>query len=108
MGPENPSDARDSAPDSLRALYGSDLVKNALHGSGTIAQAQREIQFFFPASIVEPLPTGEEADDFLAKSVLPTLEKGLIALCEKKPEDSLKWLSDWLKENNPNTPVISS
>ena len=108
IGPENPVDARASHPDSLRALYGADLVKNALHGSATVSQAQSEIQFFFPESIVEPLTTPSEADDFLAKNVYPTLQRGLITLCEKKPEDPAAWLADWLKENNPNTPVISS
>lgn len=107
-GPENPVDARTNSPDSLRAVYGQDLVKNAVHGSATIQQAQREIQFFFPESIVEPLTTPEEADDYLAKHVNPTLEKGLIALCENKPIDPEQWLADWLIANNPNTPNISA
>jgi len=107
IGPENPVDARANNPDSLRSLYGSDLVKNALHGSATVTQAQSEIQFFFPESIVEPLTTLDEADDYLAKNVLPTLQKGLGELCEKKPEDPEKWLAEWLMGNNPNTPVIS-
>merc|ERR1712168_1709219 len=75
LGPEDSQDARQSHPDSLRALYGSDLVKNALHGSATTQQAQKEIQFFFPEEIVEPLLSGSAADDFFSKSVGVTLQR---------------------------------
>merc|ERR1712151_459191 len=105
-GPENPVDARDSNPDSLRALYGSDLVKNALHSSATIQQAQKEIQFFFPETVVEPVLSGDAANDFLQKQVNPTLQRGLTLLCEKKPADPTVWLANWLREHNPNTPQI--
>ena len=108
MGPENPSDAKTTSPDSLRALYGQDLIKNVVHGSATVSQAQAEIQFFFPEVPVEPLPNKNEAEDWLAKNIHPTLEKGLNALCEEKPIDAKKWLVDWLVENNPNTPNVSS
>lgn len=106
MGPENPMEARESHPDCLRALYGGDIVKNALHGSANILQAQKEIQFFFPQNLVEPLLSGAEADDFLSKQVRPTLDRGLIKLCETKPADPRQWLADWLSANNPNTPQI--
>ena len=106
IGPENPMDARDSHPDCLRSLYGQDIVKNALHGSANSHQAQKEIQFFFPQSLVEPQQSGAEADDFLSKQVMPTLNRGLTHLCEKKPADPRQWLADWLRANNPNTPQI--
>jgi len=106
MVPENPMEARESHPDCLRALYGGDIVKNALHGSANILQAQKEIQFFFPQNLVEPLLSGAEADDFLSKQVRPTLDRGLIKLCETKPADPRQWLADWLSANNPNTPQI--
>lgn len=33
---------------SLRALYGADAVRNALHGSDSLQDAEREIRAFFP------------------------------------------------------------
>jgi len=35
---------------SLRAVYGTDDQKNALHGSDVFSAAEREIRFFFPDS----------------------------------------------------------
>ena len=35
---------------SLRAVYGTDSTKNALHGSDSYSSAEREIHFFFPDS----------------------------------------------------------
>ena len=35
---------------SLRAIYGTDSTKNALHGSDSYSSAEREIHFFFPDS----------------------------------------------------------
>lgn len=47
MGPTNSNTARSDAPSSLRALYGTDGSKNAVHGSDAPASAQRELGFFF-------------------------------------------------------------
>ena len=49
-GPEDAAVARDTAPQSLRAQYGSDAVKNGVHGSGSVAAAAREAAFFFGAA----------------------------------------------------------
>lgn len=51
-GPTDTSKARDSAPQSIRAQFGTDGTKNAVHGSDSIESAAREIAFWFPA----PLP----------------------------------------------------
>lgn len=52
MGPENCVSARQSAPTSLRAIYGDpeDNLKNAVYGSQAHDDAQRDLQFFFPDS----------------------------------------------------------
>lgn len=106
IGPTNTQKARDQAPESLRAIYGTDSTKNALHGSDSYTSAEREVHFFFPDSVVEPLTTGQAAKDYLTRTVNPTLLKGLTALCKKKPEQPILWLADWLISNNPNKPVI--
>lgn len=47
IGPTNTLAARDQAPDSLRALFGTDGTKNAVHGSDSSGSMKREIQFWF-------------------------------------------------------------
>ncbi|KAL8592686.1 NME NM23 member 5 [Nucella lapillus] len=106
IGPTNAIKARQTHPDCLRAIYGTDDQRNALHGSDGLSTAQREIRFFFPDSIVEPVATGQAAKDYLSKAVNPTLLKGLTELCKQKPEDAVVWLADWLLKNNPNKPKV--
>lgn len=106
IGPTNTIKARQTHPDCLRAVYGTDDQRNALHGSDSFSSAEREIRFFFPDSVVEPVPIGQAAKDYLAKAVNPTLLKGLTELCKQKPIDPVIWLADWLLENNPNKPRV--
>ncbi|XP_060076115.1 nucleoside diphosphate kinase homolog 5-like [Ylistrum balloti] len=106
IGPTNTLKARQTHPDCLRSIYGTDDQRNALHGSDSFTTSEREIRFFFPDSIVEPVPVGQAAKDYLAKAVNPTLLKGLTELCKQKPIDPVIWLADWLLENNPNKPCV--
>jgi len=106
IGPTNTLKARQTHPDCLRSIYGTDDQRNGLHGSDSYASAEREIRFFFPDSIVEPIASGQAAKDYLAKTVNPTLLKGLTQLSKEKPQDPVIWLADWLLENNPNKPQV--
>ncbi|XP_033110041.1 nucleoside diphosphate kinase homolog 5-like isoform X2 [Anneissia japonica] len=106
IGPTNCFRARETHPDSIRALYGTDDQRNAVHGSDQYG-AEREIRFMFPESIVEPIPSGQAAKDYLAKLVNPTLLRGLTNLCKQKPGDPITWLADWLIQNNPNKPCVN-
>lgn len=47
IGPTNSNVARSEKPDSIRALFGTDGTKNAVHGSDSPASAERELNFFF-------------------------------------------------------------
>jgi len=47
IGPTNCQIARVESPNSLRALYGQEGVKNACHGSDAVTSAKRELDFFF-------------------------------------------------------------
>jgi len=104
IGPTNSIKAKATHPDSLRAIYGTDEQKNAVHGSSSLSSAEREVRFFFPDSVLEPIPIAQAAKDYLEAYVNPTLLKGLTSLCKKKPSDPVTWLADWLLENNPNKP----
>lgn len=53
IGPTNTQRAQQEAPNSIRALFGTDGTKNAVHGSDSQESAHREINFWFggdPAS----------------------------------------------------------
>ncbi|KAM9066738.1 nucleoside diphosphate kinase homolog 5 isoform X2 [Sarcophilus harrisii] len=80
MGPFNSFKAKETHPDSLRAIYGTDDLRNALHGSKNFAAAEREIRFMFPEVIIEPIPIGGAAKDYLNMYVNPTLLAGLSEL----------------------------
>ena len=47
IGPTNSEKARQEAPYSIRALFGTDGTKNAVHGSDSPETAQKEINFIF-------------------------------------------------------------
>jgi nucleoside diphosphate kinase len=51
MGPTDSSKAKASAPTTLRACFGTDGTKNAVHGSDSITSADREIAFHFSSDI---------------------------------------------------------
>jgi adenylate kinase family enzyme/nucleoside diphosphate kinase len=137
IGPEVVKDAKQSRPTSLRAQFGRDGQRNAVHGSDSLKSAAREVRFFFPEMGADPAPTNDEvrdylfrktatasmdlktlseADDFNMGTVDPTLQqllsRGLLALCQTQPKGpkglgAVKWLSRWLMENNPNTAAKS-
>jgi len=47
MGPTNTQKAQETAPNSIRALFGTDGTRNATHGSDSSASAARELDLFF-------------------------------------------------------------
>jgi len=47
MGPDDSDKARKEAPNSIRALFGTDGRRNAVHGSDSSQNANREIDIFF-------------------------------------------------------------
>ena len=92
--------------DCIRAKYGSDEQCNAVHGSDSEANAEREIRFFFNSSVIEPIPNSQIAKDYLDNKLNSTLLKALTQLCKEKPTDPLIWLADYLVSNNPYKPLI--
>ena len=51
IGPTNSIEAREIRPDSIRAKFGVDETKNAVHGSDSRSSAARELEFFFNAQM---------------------------------------------------------
>ncbi|CAI8050063.1 Nucleoside diphosphate kinase homolog 5 [Geodia barretti] len=106
IGPTHPNKARQLSPESLRARYGTDQTRNAVHGSDSYFGAEREIRFMFPGTVTEPVYGGQLARDYLQAKVNPVLVQGLTQLCKQKPEDPVTWLAEWLLQNNPNKPLV--
>jgi nucleoside diphosphate kinase len=106
MGPTNPEEAKELYPDSVRALFGKDNTRNAVHGSDSRISSAREIGFFFP-QIRNDQNEGGGANEYLEQYVTPTLNKSLAQLAKEKPKDPLQWLADHLEKNNPNKPDIN-
>uniref|UniRef100_A0A2K5LKM2 NME/NM23 family member 7 n=1 Tax=Cercocebus atys TaxID=9531 RepID=A0A2K5LKM2_CERAT len=50
LGPANSGVARTDASGSIRALFGTDGIRNAAHGPDSFASAAREMELFFPSS----------------------------------------------------------
>jgi len=49
MGPASPAQAQSEAPRSIRAQLGTDDTRNAVHGSSSSLQAEKDLDFFFGA-----------------------------------------------------------
>eukprot|EP00931_Biecheleriopsis_adriatica_P003691 TRINITY_DN105467_c0_g1_i1.p1 TRINITY_DN105467_c0_g1~~TRINITY_DN105467_c0_g1_i1.p1 ORF type:complete len:1485 (-),score=426.76 TRINITY_DN105467_c0_g1_i1:23-4477(-) len=131
MGCASVKEARRLQPGSLRARFGRDGQRNAVHGSESARAAGREIRFFFPDMGIDPLPDDSEVRDFLYRksvcesmdlkslsdadtsdfTVDPTMQQllsdGLVSLCDVQPEGlgAVNWLADWLEQHNPNQPA---
>lgn len=54
------TDPKKAQPDTFRALYGSELPRNAVHASANPSEAEREIEIFFPGLVVNN-SAGEQA-----------------------------------------------
>ena len=115
-GPTDSNVARLDKPKSLRARFGVDGRLNAVHGSDSVASAEREIAFFFPAeSRADADLSAPAAKQFLkaapaatdsARSLHSVLVEGLTQLCRTKPDDvnAIRALGQWLLDNNPSAP----
>ena len=47
IGPTDPAAAQAQAPGSIRAQYGTDVTKNAVHGADSIGSYKKEHDFWF-------------------------------------------------------------
>lgn len=76
VGHEEPATAKQKNPKSIRALFGEDLMKNAVHISATVQEAEAELKVLFPdfvapiASVSAQGRDGMVEEKFKAKAIL--------------------------------------
>ncbi len=58
-------------------MFGTDGQRNAAHGSDSAASAAREVRFYFPGLIQEPLADDADARRYIQQHLEPTLLKAL-------------------------------
>ena len=107
MGPTDSDAARSMAPDSIRARFGTNKTFNACHGSDSPASASREIRFYFPETITDPLPSANDVAAYVRKHLAPSLLPALTKLCKEKPStdrnECITWLGQYLLETSSNS-----
>ncbi|CAM9448874.1 unnamed protein product [Chrysoparadoxa australica] len=73
LGPADVACAKEEAPQSIRAEFGTDAIKNAAHGSDSLGSACGELEFFFNAplpseqtlAIIKPMASALHSTSFL-------------------------------------------
>jgi nucleoside-diphosphate kinase len=81
-GPEDSFYAKRIAPNSIRAQFGSDQIRNAFHASADGKAASREIKMCFPDSAGTKLIKKLPATRYLNVTVMPAINEALTALSQ--------------------------
>lgn len=99
VGPYDPEVARQTQPNTLRALYGLDNLRNAVNCSASVEVALREISCLFPSAPLHVLPS----EEYLREAILPGLVEALAELSAPNnlPSDPYAALERWLVSNRP-------
>lgn len=109
VGPRDVVVAQRDNPRSLNSQFGNyECNLPAMHASRNLPIARREILFFFPNSLLEPIPNLETGLNLLDKEVRPLLKEGLAQLVKEKPLEPMLWLADWLLAHNRSKPLVPS
>ncbi|CAO1364838.1 unnamed protein product [Diamesa hyperborea] len=109
IGPEKHLIAKQSAPTSLRALFGdsNDDFKSAVYGTELPEDVPQELHYFFPNMILEPiLCTKDQQSESLCLSIYGNLNEALYEMTKYKPEDPLQWLAHYMLAKNTNKPFM--
>ena len=97
-GPTNSEKARADRPDSLRARWGTDGMRNAVHAPADRAQAVNAIDTLFPFAL-EQYGANVSSSDQPTDELVEVISAGLAELCRLKPPNPTEWLAEWMLAN---------
>ena len=84
MGPTNAETARNENPNSIRALYGTDVQENATHGSDSLKSAERELNFFFEMQDTLAMIKPDAVEAGNAQAILDRIEAEGFNIVQRK------------------------
>lgn len=93
IGPTNCNNAKTTNPYSIRAVYGTEGVRNAVHGSDSTESAKRELDIFFGSKDSQPAFLNENITCVVIKPHIIKEKKAgeaLDILIEKAPNHNVK------------------
>lgn len=70
IGPANSKRAKEEHPKSIRAMFGIDGQKNAVHGSDSVSSCAREAQLIMSVEVISVEPPAPEADRIAQKTLM--------------------------------------
>ncbi|KAJ3389349.1 Thioredoxin domain-containing protein 3 [Entophlyctis sp. JEL0112] len=91
IGPTAPARAREQNPESIRALFGTNPVMNAVHGSESPVAASREISFLFGEEC-SPFPDFQNTVAILKPDIYPAKKDDIILKIKNTGFDIVKEL----------------
>ncbi|XP_045462295.1 uncharacterized protein LOC123672285 [Harmonia axyridis] len=93
-------------PESIkRRIVATDDLIDTIQVSEDAEQFAMECKYFFPQTMIEPIPTIQSrVNDFCKTYLDPTLSKGLASVARTKPIDPIIFLAEWLLTHNPYQP----
>jgi nucleoside diphosphate kinase len=71
IGPTDPAQAREEAPDSIRALFGTELPHNAVHLSDSVEEAARELAVCRKWKFLSSVGLEDEEEEQASAVVIP-------------------------------------
>lgn len=81
MGPTDPKKAKEESPNSLRARFASDILRNSVHGSSNEQHAEEKIHFIFSDVCPKTVHTGDDAEADTATSGILGMRVPVISIC---------------------------
>lgn len=83
---------------SLRAQFGTDGMRNAVHAPADQAAAVNAINALFPDAL-EDYGADTSSSEQPTDELVEVISAGLAELCRVKPPNPAEWLAEWMVAN---------
>jgi hypothetical protein len=98
--------ARVDATNALNDFMGNRTYGSLVSWPRDNESAAARLLLLFPRMLVDPIPSNIAARDYVDTHLKAVLVKGLTAAAKTKPENAVKFLAEFLLDNNPNKPAV--